>query len=270
MRRCFVGVAVVAAASIIGCGGPAHGPRLDPTLVAGQIAADPGNPYWRYRQAEIHVASGDHADAESELRVALESDPGHAAAWALLSRVWFETGRHDEAVRALERSRESGGFPDELAVALALHYDALDRIDETADLLASVTDANWSSVGPAITYLHLRSYDFARAEAAARRALDADSKCAPNHNNFGITQLHAGNPETARKAFLEAQKLDPGLPGPYYNLAIIDHFYLFDSDRARKWFRRYRELATDDPDDLAAELGITNSSQADESQEGTQ
>ena len=72
-----------------------------------------------------------------------------------------------------------------------------------------------------------------------------------NHNNWGIAQLYAGEPKAARKSFLTASKMDPELPGPLYNLAIVDRFYFFDEEAARDWFRRYRKLSDEDPDGLA-------------------
>ena len=95
----------------------------------------------------------------------------------------------------------------------------------------------------------------AAPEQAAEQAATAvreQPKSAANQNNFGITRLRAGDPKTARAAFLEAIALDPRLPGPYYNLAILEKFYALDDAAASRWFREYWKRSNDDPDNLAA------------------
>jgi len=263
MRRMLVvPVAAAVVGVLAGCGG--NLPRsLDPDRVASEIAAlerkaaeDPTDPWWHFRAGEIRVAANDGPSAERSLRAALALAPDHAPSLSLLSKVYWDAGRHEAAVPLLETARAAGVTSPELAAALALHYEALDRVDE-ADALASDLEAR-SSEGPvagALTYLRLRGDDFLRSADIARRALDADPKSAANHNNLGITLLYAGEPAAARESFLTAAEIDPRLPGPLYNLAIVDRFYFFDDERAQQWFRRYRELADDDPDGLAELLG---------------
>ena len=258
-RPLHAALVLVAASGIAGCGSSMHGsPDLDPARVAREVEADPANPYWRCRQAELHLASKDAAAAEAELRAALGVDPAHAASLSLLSRILYDGGRHEEAVQLLEAAKAAGSFPEELALALALHYDALDRSDVAGDLAASVAQRSpdWAALGSALTFLQLRGDAWRDAEGVARRALDADPRSAANHNNFGITQLYGGKPEAAREAFLKARELDAKLPGPCYNLAIVERFYFFDDESAREWFDRYLELAADDPDGLAEALAV--------------
>ena len=88
------------------------------------------------------------------------------------------------------------------------------------------------------------------ATEMARAALDDDPRSAVNQNNYGITQLRAGDPKAARSAFLRAIEIDPKLPGPYYNLAILERFYMFDEEAATRWLKEYRERASEDPDGL--------------------
>ena len=167
-------------------------------------------------------------------------------------------GRHEEAIGLLEAARaEAGSLAPELMTALALHYDAIDRPDLADPLVQRVEDhLDWSKEGSAVAYVHLRGETFAQSEPVAKKALDADPKSAVNQNNWGITKLYAGDPEAARKAFLTAIELDPALPGPLYNLAIVDRFYRFDDTSARDWFRKYRELSSEDPDGLAEVLAV--------------
>jgi tetratricopeptide (TPR) repeat protein len=219
-----------------------------------KAAEQPAEPYWPFRIGEIRAAGGATAEAEASLRAALARDPDHAPSLSLLSRLWYDAGRHDEAVDLLETARARTPLPEALDVALALHYDALGEVD-AAEELANGVDADWATDGAALTYLHLRGDDFLASEEIARKALDA-SPSAVNHNNYGIARLYGGDPEAAREHFVKAADLDPALPGPLYNLAIVDRFYRFDVDGARRWFARYRELSDEDPDNLAEALAL--------------
>jgi tetratricopeptide (TPR) repeat protein len=214
--------------------------------------ADSLNPEWSFRIAEIEIARGETLLAEQALREALARKPEHVPSAALLSRIFFEAGRHQEGVELLEASRRSGDLAQELAIALALHYDALGKT-EAAEEIARTTEASledWDRNGSAIVYLRLRGEHFAESLAVARRALEARPS-AVNYNNYGIAQLYAGDPEGGRASFLRAHELDGELPGPLYNLAIVDWFYFFAADAARDWFARYQKLAKGDPDGLA-------------------
>lgn len=219
-----------------------------------KAAGQPAEPYWPFRIGEIRAAGGETAEAESSLRAALARDPDHAPSLSLLSKLWYDAGRHDEAVDLLETARARTRLPEALDVALALHYDALGEVDAAGRLVNGV-DADWATDGAALTYLHLRGDDFLASEETARKALDAGPS-AVNHNNYGIARLYGGDPEAARRHFVKAMEMDPALPGPLYNLAIVDRFYRFDVDGARRWFARYRELSDEDPDNLAETLAL--------------
>jgi tetratricopeptide (TPR) repeat protein len=190
---------------------------------------------------------------EPSLRAALAADPYDAACLSRLSKILWDEGRYEEGATLLEEARAaSPAFPEELLAALALHHDALGHADVASSLEASLEGRlrDWSRGGSAVTFLRLRGDSFADCEEVARRALEARPSAA-NHNNLGIALLYAGRPEEARQAFLAAHDADRGLPGPLYNLAIVDRFYRFDEKGAREWFGRYRTLAADDPDGLA-------------------
>ncbi|NNE43972.1 MAG: tetratricopeptide repeat protein [Gemmatimonadetes bacterium] len=214
-----------------------------------RATTDGAEPYWPFRIGEIRHAQGRTAEAETSLRQALERHPAHAPSLSLLSKLYYDAGRHDEAIDLLEGSRAQRRLPEVLDVALALHYDAVDEVDIAEELVDSLGGLDWSESGSAVAYLRLRGNDFTASEEVARRALDADDT-AVNRNNYGIAKLYAGDPEGARVHFEKALEKDPTLPGPYYNLAIVERFYHFDDDAARDWFRRYRELSDDDPDGL--------------------
>lgn len=221
-----------------------------------RMALEPREPFWPYRLGVLLAAADSAAAAEASLRTALALDPGHAPSLALLSRLLFEQGRHAEAIRQLEAARANAfpaGMPAPLLEGLALHYDAADRIADARAALASIPADE--RPGSARVYLTLRGDAPGEADALAEDVAKHGSKSAVNQNNLGIARLRAGDPDAAAKAFEKAIDLDASLPGPYYNMAILEKFYRFDDGAAAKWFHRYRERANADPDGLAGLIG---------------
>jgi len=255
--------------SVVGhrVGLPARGSASSPTPAPAsgkmaeareQAALAPKEPYWPYRMGQLYLAADSTAKAEAELLVALEHDPGYAPALSLISKLYYDTGRHEDAVRLLEAARtragEAGLAPPVLA-GLALHYEALDRPDRSRQVLAGVPRGAEKGTVSALVYVMLRGDRPDSASGLAVEARDENPGSAANQNNFGITRLRAGDPVGARKAFMEAIRIDPKLPGPYYNLAILEKYYALDDGAGAKWYRAYRERSSSDPDSLGSVFG---------------
>jgi tetratricopeptide (TPR) repeat protein len=233
---------------------PQH--RAKPAVGAA-VPEEPRGPAARFRRAEGYVAADSMAMAESELRAVLASDPDDAPALALLSRLYFEAGRHREAIALLDPVRSRPEAFDEAArrtllAGLSLHEDALGRTDRAREALAAAGGGGFGSVG---VYLALRGEAPDSASEPAKDALRHDGRSAVNLNNFGITRLRAGDLDSARRAFAGAIERDPGLPGPYYNLAIMEKFYRFDDTAATRWFGEYWKRSHADPDSLRGGFG---------------
>lgn len=218
-----------------------------------QSAAAPTQPYWPFHLGELYLAADSLAQAEAALKTAVARDPGYAPALALLSKIYYQSGRHEQGAHLLEAARSEParfpeGFPPELSAGLALHYEALGRRDLATQAMAAVPRARAGSAG---VYVTMRGESPDSAAGAAAASVRDHPKSAASQNNYGIARLRAGDPEAASKAFLRAIELDAALPGPYYNLAILEKFYRLDDAAAERWYRKYRERATDDPDGLA-------------------
>jgi tetratricopeptide (TPR) repeat protein len=219
------------------------------------MIAYPKEPYWPFRAAEIHAASDSARQAVPLLQAALRSDPRYAPAAALLSKLYYDMGAFDEAATLLE------GFiaadpdaPDALRAALALHLDALGE-PQRADSVLNACARNSKEARAARTFVGLRGDDFQSVLAGAKQGVEDDPRSAASHNNYGIALLLQGRPIEARKAFLAALDLDERLPGALYNMAIVEAFFFYDEEAARRWFARYKERSTDDPDDLETYFG---------------
>ena len=262
---------VSAAAALTGCAAGLVSHRTEPPVpvaaagsrgsaserleVEAQSASAPGEPYWPYRLGELELAVDSLSAAESALKASLARNATYAPALALLSKLYYSAGRHQEAVALLEpvRSRPDA-FPEGarqiLLAGLALHEEALGRADLAGAAVAQAQPADAQHAGSAIVYVLLRGEAPDSAAALAAAAVRADPRSAVNQNNYGITRLRAGDPVSAHRAFLAAIERDPDLPGPYYNLAILEKYYRFEDDDAARWFDAYWKRSHADPDSL--------------------
>ncbi len=264
------GILPIAIATLVlsGCGG--SGPAIeDPVLDSGasgsasvQIESllekathDPNEPYWFFAAAALQQEAGDVEAAQASLRASLERDPVYEPAAALFGKLAFDRGEHGEAIAVLAPCAENFTASPAILTALALHYDAAARYDE-ADALRerlAVPGAHWVDQGSSLAYLHLRSDDLSGARRTAENALIADAESAANHNNYGIALLYQGDPKAAEESFAQAIALDPSLPAPYYNLAIVSKYYYFDDEAGAEWFEKYEERGHgQDPDGIAS------------------
>jgi len=217
-----------------------------------QATLDPAQPYWPYRSGQIYVEHDSLGRAEAALKASLSRDPSYLPSLMLLSKLYYDSGRHSEGVSLLEaaRTRAGAGAPQPLLAGLALHYEALGRHDQAAGVAAEAGRAADGKAGTALVYVTLRGDHPEAATALAKEALDDNPRSAANQNNYGITRLRAGDPKAARDAFLRAIDLDPRLPGPYYNLSIVERFFFFNEEAATRWLKAYRERSSEDPDNL--------------------
>lgn len=224
-------------------------------------ALAPAEPYWPFHVAELYVGADSLAAASTAIADALARDPDYAPALTLRSRLDARAGRHVEAIRSIEAAlARPGAFPSgaprELIEGLALHYEALGKDDRAQALLAGAPPRQ----GPPSPALVALTLDGAKPESAAplaEAAVKSDPRSAVNQNNWGITLLRNGDPLAAKRAFEWATRADPTLAGPWYNLAILHKYYLFDDSTATASFAEYWQRSHRDPDGLAALFGRT-------------
>jgi len=246
-----------------------HGADVAPTPPAptdalaealARSAREPAEPWWPYRAAQLQEAAVQAAAAESSLRVVLARDPAYAPALTRLSLLLYVQGRHEEAIQLLAPVR---GQTVKLRTAeraavlagLALHEEALGRDADARATLGVPGRGEADVVAGVAAYLAVRSGSADSALALTAAAVHAMPASAASHNNRGIALLRASDPEGAAAEFERAIAIDPALPGPYYNLAILERWYRLDPDAAARRFAQYAKLSHADPDSLFAELG---------------
>lgn len=224
-------------------------------------ALAPAEPYWPFHVAELYAAADSLPGAETAIADALARDPDYAPALTLRSRLDARAGRHEAAIRSIEAAlARPGAFPSgpprELIEGLALHYQAIGKGDRAQALLAGAAPRK-GPPSPALVALTLDSATPENAAPLAEAAVKNDPRSAVNQNNWGVTLLRNGDPLAAKKAFEWATKSDPALAGPWYNLAILHKYYLFDDSTASASFAEYWQRSHRDPDGLAALFGRT-------------
>lgn len=233
----------------------------DPLGEARRLAQqDPNEPFWPYRVAQLQSAAGFTPQAEDALRTAIARDSSYAPALSTLSRLLYEQGRHEEAVRLLApvRAQRMPMPPADRAAVLsglALHEAALGRDDEARATLGELARDERDDAIAAQAWLAVRGTDNTSALRLTEQAVKADGTSAANHNNRGIALLRAADPDGAAREFERAIELDPARPGPWYNLAILERWYRLDPVAAAKRFQQYWTRSHADPDSLYAELG---------------
>jgi tetratricopeptide (TPR) repeat protein len=220
-----------------------------------QSALHPAEPYWLFRLGQWYFAADSLPQAQAALEASLARDPVYAPSMALLSKLDFVTGRNQEAVKMLEPVRaHPEAFADDirpsLLAGLAIHQDALGHPEAAEEAIAKLDRPDLRQTGSALVYVRLRGPHPESADSLAAAALERNPGSAVDLNNDGITRLRAGDVTGARRAFQSAAERDPSLPGPYYNLAILEKYYLFDETAAVGDFRKYWARSHDDPDSL--------------------
>ena len=264
LRTAAAAALLLACASTSGCGAtrllarrhaappaaPASARGTSARAAEAQSPHDARDPFWPYQSAVRLVAADSLAPAEAELEAALALDPAYAPALSLLSKLLFASGRHREAVTLLEPDAYAPEARLQLLAGLALHEDALGEAERAARALAPVIEAGSRQAGSAGVYVTLRGETPDAATELAKDVARRDGRSAVNQNNLGITRLRAGDVDGARKAFASAIEHDASLPGPYYNLAILEKYYRFDDAAAARWFAEYWNRSHDDPDGL--------------------
>jgi len=255
-----LGALPLAGCGALGLGGndsprPAVEPALESpatTRAAAEMALGtaPTEPYWPYRLAELDVAADSVDSAISHLKQSLAVEATYAPALSLLSRLYYEAGRHDEAIALLQPYVDANATaPDAIRASLALHLEASGDYERASQTL-SACNGDAPEVLAARALVALRLNDAKNTLSSAKAALDHDPKNAAYHNNYGLALLCAGRPADARDAFQAALAIDNRLASALYNMAVVETFYFCDDAEGKRWFARYKELASADPDNL--------------------
>jgi Flp pilus assembly protein TadD len=163
----------------------------------------------------VHLQAKRYAEAEKAFKGAIERNHTYASPHYNLRRLYFETGRYDEADAELWRAvelklRDSVGAVDRAAG----DYETHAAPDRAAALLA---EARRRFPGDARLTVHrlavlVGNGRCAEANAEGREAADRFPSDARVQAFFGLSAACAGDTATAKRAFKRSLELDPNQP----------------------------------------------------------
>ncbi len=222
------------------------------------IAGQPDSAQARHLCARALMALKRHAEAEHQLRTALEIDPELADAYGDLATIRFEAGDHEAAEKhardAVAAYPAEARFREVLAdvlqatghdrEALAELFAALEFAPERQDLLLRLCSGldrvgrhremlplaqravaeNGENI-QTLCCLALAQYgvdDLEAAEVTARKALRLRSNSSAPYAALGNALFELGRPEEALAAHRRALKLEPGSVSARYNIGLVN------------------------------------------------
>lgn len=150
-----------------------------------------------------------------------------------------------EAMHATFRDTELAADYQQALTAMRAGNDELAK-----SRLEALTETEQPPAGPFINLgiLLLKENDSQGAEAAFRKATEANSGNAVAHSQLGLALRQLGRFKEAEAAYQAALRTNPDYPLAHRNLGILYDLYLQQPGKALPHYRRYRELMAQ-PDD---------------------
>jgi tetratricopeptide (TPR) repeat protein len=216
------------------------------------LAATPDDPLGLTLRAYIHAEDGEYEEAEADLEVALEQDPGLYDARYQMAGIYKNTDRHSEAVEAFRRAAEDSDTGAQKAKAL-LSLGEMERDAGNTDLaieaLEQAVNANpelASAVAPELANLYTAAGDIDRAgewlAAAGGEKVDPALQY-----NLGVVHFNKKEWEPAAECFRKVLSADPAFADAYKNLATA-LLNLDQREESVEHFRAYLDLRPDAED----------------------
>jgi len=211
---------------------------------------------WHDR-AELELAAGDAASAETACRRALELDPLHLSAATTLANVLMNRGDLDDARELFERLEAAGISPPHVMTALGAIACRQGRLDEARRRLEAVIAAQPSAI--MARHCLARTLDRLHDSAGARRQLEQALAIAPSLQELrdrlaahrlraeGEAQFQRGATKEALQSLVETLRLDPEDPITQNDLGVV-LTALGQPDRAKECFERALRLAPGMPE----------------------
>jgi len=204
--------------------------RYDDALVAYRGGRD--DPVLLYHVA--HLLSRDresYAEAEAQVREALEMSPEMLEARLLLARILERTERYEEALPELERTQEDHPEASQVYYNLATAYRRAGRLDEAQDAAARFQELSREEQAKdereaksAATYKRavdlLSRGNMREAESVFTSVLDIDPEHSHTRSMLAKIAFSKGDAHAAYDWITEAIEKDDGV-GEFYYLAAL-------------------------------------------------
>jgi tetratricopeptide (TPR) repeat protein len=191
---------------------------------------------------------GREKEAEQALKLAIQLDPGHAAAQYALGRIHYQQNRFPEAIELFERllQRDAGNYRahDNLALCYAaVHQDANAlRHFLTALDLVHKSHPEYDTVYANAANFFLDRGEFGKAFQLGAEAAKRNPSAARNFFVTGKALVRLGKDELSVRWFNQATALDPAYKEPHYWLANV-YRKLGRAEDAKRELELFRELS---------------------------
>jgi tetratricopeptide (TPR) repeat protein len=163
----------------------------------------------------------------------------------------FESGKYQEAIDAVKAQPAA---PQDQIYLRALAHRKLGQNDEAKQAFGALAGAAegsaWREIGQSGTALVDGNLD--GAQAAAKKAVEADGNSAPARYQLGIVESARDDQAQAAEAFAKAADLDPQMAYAHYEAGMA--FYKIKRvDRMAVYFENFLKLAPDSPEKPAVQ-----------------
>ncbi len=234
------------------------------------LELEPSHVPARIQNADVLKDLGQGPEARRMLQAALAQDPSTALAHYRLGQLNLEEGKAEEAIRHLQEALrlqpaanivysslatavQAAGDSPQAETALARRGDTLVSLADSA-----MIEVQSLAVGPRADLERgsraFAARRFSQAEAAFRRAVEAEPGNAVGHLNLGSALVQLGRGEEGMAEFQEALRLDPANPRAHFNLGTV----LLASGREEESIATFRRALDLDPAYTSARLNLAN------------
>lgn len=203
------------------------------------IAVDPGFYAAHNILTLVYINTGKLDDAEHLATFVTGKDPGNPEAYFNLGVVYDIKGLNSRAMSAFSKSVDLRGDYDESRINLATTYIRAGRVTEAREQLEMALAINPTSANAYYLLGNIARAEGNSAEAlkAYRQALSGQPAFAPARIGAAITYASGGNLAEAREVLEEGVQYGEDLPLIYTNLGIV-HRQMGDEKAAERNFKK--------------------------------
>lgn len=176
----------------------------------------------RYNLAVAQMKGGREKEAVENLKVILQADPKHFAAWKNLGICRSRADDYAKAWEAMERAIQLNPSDEDAVVYGASYLKKLGRADEVAALYQKTYEAGGKSAA-IYRFLGLKALKEKKDDVAAdfyQRAIQLDPS-ADACFNLGLVLRRQNKLEAAADAYTKSVRLDPQHAKAWLNLGYI-------------------------------------------------
>ncbi len=219
------------------------------------FALKPDYPPAYFNMALLHAASGRSAAAEDAYRKALQHDPQYTKARYNLGLLLLAGKRYADARGEFEHiiQREPAHAESRFNLARAA-YGQKDYATALREYARAIEQRSGrypeAYLNLGLTHVALKQY--AEAEAAYRKALQANEKYPEAWYNLGLAQMRQGHANEALRSFRTAIQHDPRYAQAWFNLAVLHG----REGRDNEAIEAYRQALAVRPDYPQARLNL--------------